>query len=101
MPTEFGSQSTRTAIKGADWRAWLALVWVLFFGALYTRTFIDQRGGKIRAAIAGLSSRNSPPGEARGLRSPGFSRGSRTRSIADEIPSGTTRTSATGSRVTR
>ncbi len=43
--------------KTIDWRAWLALAWVLWFGLLYGRMVIEQRGGKVRAAVSGLTAR--------------------------------------------
>lgn len=44
----------RSEPTGVDWRAWIALAWVVVFGVLYTRTVVEQRGPKIRAAL-GLS----------------------------------------------
>ena len=35
-----------------DWRAWLALIWVVWFGLLYGRTVIERRGPKVRAVFA-------------------------------------------------
>ncbi len=35
-----------------DWRGWIALAWVVWFGSLYGRTVIETRGGKLRAAVA-------------------------------------------------
>lgn len=48
--------STRERLKAADWRGWLALAWVVWFGLLYGKTVVEARGSKVRAAIAGLAS---------------------------------------------
>jgi hypothetical protein len=40
-----------------DWRGWLALAWVAWFGLLYGRTVVAQRAAKLRAAVA----RPAPP----------------------------------------
>ena len=34
-----------------DWRAWLTLAWVVWFGILYGKMVVEQRGEKIRAAL--------------------------------------------------
>jgi hypothetical protein len=44
-------------LKSVDWRGWLALAWVVWFGLLYGRMVIEQRGGKVRSAASGLISR--------------------------------------------
>lgn len=54
-PTE---PTPRDRIASADWRAWLALAWVLWFGLLYSRTIIESRGPKLRAAVAQLVGRS-------------------------------------------
>ena len=57
-PPEPTANPTATAptlldrIASADWRAWLALSWALWFGLLYSRTIIERRGPKLRAALA-------------------------------------------------
>ncbi len=38
--------------KTIDWRGWLALAWVVYFGFLYGNMVIERRGGKIRAVIS-------------------------------------------------
>ena len=40
-----------------DWRGWLALAWVAWFGLLYGRTVVAQRVARLRAAV----SRPAPP----------------------------------------
>jgi hypothetical protein len=35
-----------------DWRGWLAVAWVVWFGLLYGKTVIEARGAKIRAAVS-------------------------------------------------
>ena len=51
------SESLRDRLASADWRAWLALGWVVYFGLLYGNTVVEARGGKLRAAVAGVLSR--------------------------------------------
>ncbi len=34
-----------------DWRGWLTVAWVAYFGFLYGKMVIERRGDKIRAAI--------------------------------------------------
>lgn len=34
-----------------DWRAWLNLAWVVWFGILYGKMVVEQRGPKIREAF--------------------------------------------------
>ncbi len=51
------SERLRDRLASADWRAWLALAWVVWFGLLYGKTVADARGGKLRAAVAGVLSR--------------------------------------------
>jgi len=52
MPrSESATPTLRTRLTSADWRGWLALAWVVWFGLLYGRMVVEQRGGKIRAAI--------------------------------------------------
>ena len=38
--------------KTIDWRGWLTLVWVVYFGFLYGKMVIERRGDKIRAVIS-------------------------------------------------
>lgn len=53
MPrSESATTTLRTRLASADWRGWLALAWVVWFGLLYGRMVVEQRGGKIRAAVA-------------------------------------------------
>jgi hypothetical protein len=48
-------QSLRDRPASADWRGWLSLAWVVWFGLLYGRTVVEQRGGKLRAAVSRLA----------------------------------------------
>ncbi|WP_406695440.1 hypothetical protein V5E97_30900 [Singulisphaera sp. Ch08] len=34
-----------------DWRAWLALAWVLWFGLLYGKMVVESRGHRVRALV--------------------------------------------------
>jgi hypothetical protein len=43
--------TTRQRLRQADWRGWLALAWVVWFGLLYGRMVVQQRGGKLRDLI--------------------------------------------------
>jgi hypothetical protein len=54
MPT--ANDKPPRSLGSTDWRAWLALAWVVVFGLLYARTTIEQRGGRVRAAIGRLTS---------------------------------------------
>jgi len=38
--------------KKIDWRGWITLAWVLWFGWLYTLMVLQQRGSGLRKAIA-------------------------------------------------
>ena len=38
-------------LRRADWRGWLALAWVAWFGLLYGTMVIEQRGGKVRTLL--------------------------------------------------
>ena len=51
--------------KPIDWRGWIALAWVVWFGVLYGRTVIETRGGKFRAAFAHWTSTAEPAQFAR------------------------------------
>jgi hypothetical protein len=66
------SPSPTSTRRPPDWRSWLALAWVVWFGLLYGKMVIEQRGGKLRsllrpaatssgAAIADPEARPSPP----------------------------------------
>ena len=35
-----------------DWRGWIVLAWVIWFGLLYGKMVVEQRGGKIRGVLA-------------------------------------------------
>lgn len=41
-----------------DWRGWLMLAWVFWFGGLYAKMVVERRGAKFRA-IVGASSKDS------------------------------------------
>ena len=51
-----------------DWRAWVVVVWVAWFGVRYGLNMVESRGAKIRAAVgASWSSVRSmsPSGQTR------------------------------------
>jgi hypothetical protein len=55
------SDEIRARIASIDWRGWLALAWVVWFGTLYCKTVIESRGGKIRDAVSGVMSTSVGP----------------------------------------
>ncbi|GAC1473272.1 MAG: hypothetical protein NVSMB9_21610 [Isosphaeraceae bacterium] len=52
------SESLRARLMAIDWRGWLALAWVVWFGLLYGKMVVEQRGGKLQAAVAALRGTN-------------------------------------------
>lgn len=44
-------ETPETSHSMIDWRGWVTLVWVVWFGLLYGRMVLDQRGGKVRAVL--------------------------------------------------
>lgn len=50
-------RSDEPRLRLNDWRGWLALAWVVWFGILYGKMVIERRGDKLRAAVPGLSAR--------------------------------------------
>ncbi len=38
--------------KTIDWRGWLALAWVVYFGFLYGKMVVERRGEKFRAVMS-------------------------------------------------
>ena len=49
------SQKAESRFRAIDWRAWIALAWVVWFGLLYGKMVIEERGEKLRTAISSLS----------------------------------------------
>ena len=49
------SPETRSPLRATDWRAWIALAWVVWFGLLYGKMVLEERGEKLRAAISSIS----------------------------------------------
>jgi hypothetical protein len=45
------SEPAPAPVTVTDWRGWLALVWVAWFGLLYGQMVVAQRGGKVRAML--------------------------------------------------
>ena len=39
------SENNRRSI---DWRGWIILAWVVWFGLLYGKMVVEQRGGKLK-----------------------------------------------------
>jgi hypothetical protein len=42
-------------LTGTDWKRWLIVAWVVWFGFLYTKMVIKERGGKVQQAIGARS----------------------------------------------
>ena len=55
------SDRWRAAMENVDWRGWLALAWVAWFGVLYGTMVVEQRGGKFRQIVAGPQLRADHP----------------------------------------
>jgi hypothetical protein len=51
------SDRLRDRFRQVDWRGWLAVAWVVWFGLLYGKMVVEQRGGKLSAAVASFTSR--------------------------------------------
>jgi len=51
--------------RSIDWRGWLALAWVAWFGLLYGKMVIERRGDTLRAAVPALTANPSPAGGSR------------------------------------
>ena len=39
-------------LRAIDWRGWIALAWVVWFGILYGKMVLEERGDKIRAVFS-------------------------------------------------
>ena len=52
--------SSKPIAPTSDWKAWLALVWVAWFGLLYARTVVERRGPTLRAVVARAVARLHP-----------------------------------------
>lgn len=53
---------------GIDWRGWIAVAWVAWFGLLYGKTVLESRGGMIRSA---LQTAKASPAPVAAEKSPG------------------------------
>ena len=42
-------------LRQADWRACVALAWAIWFGVLYGKMVVQERGEKIRAVFSTLN----------------------------------------------
>ncbi len=54
MPRSDSPSSGRPRV---DWRGWLALAWALWFGLLYARMVLDERGPGVLRAIERIQER--------------------------------------------
>jgi hypothetical protein len=43
-----------------DWRGWIALAWVLWFGLLYGKMVVERRGQRFRELVPGLRKSEAP-----------------------------------------
>ena len=41
--------------SSVDWRGWLALAWVVWFGLLYGKMVVEQRGAKVRDVLRAIA----------------------------------------------
>jgi hypothetical protein len=51
------------SVKGRpalDWRGWLALAWVVWFGVQYAQMVVARRGDKVRAMLHPAAARARP-----------------------------------------
>lgn len=48
----------RPAPLAFDWRGWIVLAWVLWFGLLYGKMVVESRGHRLRDLVPHL--RNTP-----------------------------------------
>lgn len=54
------SEPPTARTRSIDWRGWLALAWVVWFGLLYGKMVVERRGDKLRAAVSRLTANPSP-----------------------------------------
>jgi hypothetical protein len=40
-----------SALPGFDWRGWVVLAWVLWFGLLYGKMVVESRGHRVRELV--------------------------------------------------
>ena len=56
------SEPAATSARSPDWRGWIALAWVVWFGLLYGKMVVETRGGRFRHLIqAAVRGGPSPP----------------------------------------
>jgi hypothetical protein len=48
-----------------DWRGWIILAWVVWWGLLYGTMVVEKRGGKVRGWIVRLRGDVRPPAKSR------------------------------------
>jgi hypothetical protein len=48
------SDTDASHAKAIDWRGWLALAWVVWFGLLYGKMVYRQRSGKLASIVSSL-----------------------------------------------
>jgi hypothetical protein len=56
--------------RPVDWRGWIALAWVVWFGVLYGKMVVESRGGAVLASLVspGPHGSQNPPGPESGTR---------------------------------
>ena len=51
--------------RSVDWRGWLILAWVLWFGLLYGKMIVERRGHRLRELVP-IGRKAMGPRDARG-----------------------------------
>jgi hypothetical protein len=57
IPTFQDDHAGSTQRRAFDWRGWIVVAWVLWFGLLYGQMVVAQRSQRIRELISALSGR--------------------------------------------
>lgn len=59
-PTGTSRTPPQPAAAAIDWKAYLALAWVLWFGLLYGRMVVQRRGARLRELITRTAAHPDP-----------------------------------------
>ncbi len=52
--------SPRSMARSVDWRGWLILAWVLWFGVLYGKMVVESRGHRVRELVPQVQTTPDP-----------------------------------------